>query len=98
MFISTPIGALFQMLMEMVTEPFSPEDSVAMELSSVASACLLSLVVALGDTGKMLAALAAMLTAPPSLSETKVKVRKFSSGICDSGRGQLGKTCGSRLA
>lgn len=60
--------------MEMVTEPFSPEDSVAMELSSIASACLLSLVVAMGDTGKMLSALTAMLTAPPALSQIKVKV------------------------
>ena len=60
--------------MEMVTEPFSPENPVAMELSSVASACLLSLVVALGDTGKMLAALAAMLTAPALLREIQVKV------------------------
>ena len=80
---NTP-GALFQLLMEMVTEPFSPEATVAMELSSVASACLLSLVVALGDTGKMLSALAAMLTAPPPLSETKVKVRfmEKSGGQC----------------
>ncbi len=73
-YLATP-GALFQLLMEMVTEPIPPEDPVAMQLSSVASACLLSLVVALGDTGKMLAALAAMLTAPPPLSETQVKVR-----------------------
>lgn len=60
--------------MEMVTEPFSQEDPVAVELSSVASTCLLSLVVALGDTGKMLSALAAMLTSPPTLGGIKVKV------------------------
>lgn len=60
--------------MEMVKEPFSPEDPIAVELSSVASACLLSLVVALGDTGKMLSALAAMLTAPPPIADIRVKV------------------------
>lgn len=69
-------GALFQLLMDMVTEAVSPDDPVGMELSSIASACLLSLVVALGDTGKMLAALAAMLTAPSSLSDIEVKVTR----------------------
>lgn len=67
-------GALFQLLMDMVTEPVSSEDPIGMQLSSIASACLLSLVVALGDTGKMLSALAAMLTAPSPLSEAEVKV------------------------
>lgn len=71
---SLVLGALFQLLMEMVMEPFSPEDPVAMQLSSLASVCLLSLVVSLGDTGKMLSALSAMLTAPAPLSEIKVKV------------------------
>ena len=61
--------------MDMVTEPVSPDNPIAMELSSVASACLLSLVVALGDTGKMLSAVAAMLTVPSLLSETEVKVQ-----------------------
>lgn len=61
--------------MDMVTEPVSPDNPVAMELSSVASACLLSLVVALGDTGKMLSAVAAMLTVPSLISETEVKVQ-----------------------
>ena len=66
--------------MDMVTESFSPEDRVGIELSSQASACLLSLVVALGDTGKMLAALAAMLTAPPPLANVKVKVSELLLG------------------
>ena len=59
----------------MVVEP-SPAGSgpLSAELSNVASACLLSLVVALGDTGKMLGALAAMLTTPPELSDITVQV------------------------
>ncbi len=61
--------------MEMVAEPVSPDNPVSMQLSSVTSACLLSLVVALGDTGKMLSALAAMLTIPTGMSEIIVKVK-----------------------
>ena len=61
--------------MQMVTEVVAPGDQISLELSSVASACLFSLVVALGDTGQMLAALTAMLTAPVELSEIAVQVR-----------------------
>ena len=60
--------------MHMVTEPSSSDSQLALDLSSVASACLLSLVVALGDTGKMLSAVSAMLTSPTSLSEGNVQV------------------------
>ena len=64
--------------MQMVTEPVAGDNQLAKELSSVASACLFSLVVALGDTGKMLSALAATMTAPPELSddENMVQVRE----------------------
>lgn len=68
------LGALFELLMEMVSEPFSVENSLATQLCSVASACLISLVVALGDTGKMLSAIAAMLTSPPALCDATVQV------------------------
>ena len=54
--------------MEMVAETIRPENQLVMEMSSVASACLLSLVVALGDTSKMLSALTTMLTAPGDLT------------------------------
>jgi hypothetical protein len=63
--------------MQMVAEMVRPENQLVMELSSVASACLLSLVVALGDTSKMLSALTAMLTAPGDLT---VQVCRF---YCD---------------
>ena len=48
--------------------------SLSPDLSSVACSCLLSLVVALGDTGKMLAALSALLTSPPPLSDHSLLV------------------------
>lgn len=64
--------------MQMVTEPTSspPGDELARELSAVASACLFSLVLALGETGKMLSAIAAMITAPPPLSDLMVQVQE----------------------
>ena len=65
--------------MQMVTEAVAPDDQTSLELSSVASACLFSLVVALGDTGKMLAALTTMLTAPAELSEIAVQVSELQS-------------------
>ena len=44
------------------------------DLSSVACGCLLSLVVALGDTGKMLTAVASLITAPHHLSQNTLQV------------------------
>ena len=52
-------AALFDLLMEMVRS--SRGDKPYCDLDSVASACLLSLVIAVGDTGKMLQALTTML-------------------------------------
>ena len=66
--------SLFELLMQMVSEPVPSDNQLAVDLSSVASACLLSLVVALGDTGKMLSAVAAMLTAPAEYSLGTVQV------------------------
>lgn len=60
--------------MKMVTEPVPSDAHLLVELSSVATACLFSLVVALGDTGKILAAVAATLTAPPELSQHTLQV------------------------
>ncbi len=60
--------------MEMVSELAPSEHQLASQLSSVASACLLSLVIALGDTGKMLSAVAALLTAPERPEQGNVQV------------------------
>ena len=56
----THTAALFDLLMEMVRS--SRGDKSYCDLDSAASACLLSLVIAMGDTGKMLQALTTMLT------------------------------------
>ena len=66
--------ALFELLMEMVSELTPSEHQLVSQLSSVASACLLSLVIALGDTGKMLSAVAALLTATETHEQGNVQV------------------------
>ena len=67
--------SLFELLMEMIHQGSSEaRDELSGQLSSVVSQCLVSLVVALGDTGKILAALAAMLTASHTLSIISVQV------------------------
>ena len=48
--------------------------TVAKDLSCMASSCLLSLVIALGETSKMLAAVASLLIAPSGISDGIVKV------------------------
>ena len=56
----------------MVSEESGDRDSdpVSSQLSSVACACLLSLVVGLGDTSKMLSAISMMLIGSSQLSTT----------------------------
>lgn len=60
--------------MDMVTELAPSEHQLASQLTSVASACLLSLVIALGDTGKMLSAVTALLTTPRDIQPQNVLV------------------------
>ena len=76
---SSPV-ALFKLLVDMVTRSTigDEEEALARQLSSVASACLLSLVVALGDTEMMLEACATLLCVDPALSSTPVKVGRRS--------------------
>ena len=47
---------------------------LCIDLSSVACSCLLSLVVALGDTGKMLTAISSLITAPTHLTQSTLQV------------------------
>ncbi len=53
------------------------DKSDADRLTALACSCLLSLVVARGDTGKMLAAVAVALMSPSQLASQEIKV------ICD---------------
>ena len=48
-------------------------------LTSLACSCLLSLVVARGDTGKILAAVAVALMSPSQLASQEIKVNKGST-------------------
>lgn len=67
--------ALYELLSQMVSEESGGHDgdTVSSQLSSVACACLLSLVVGLGDTSKMLSAISMMLIGSSQLS-TNIQV------------------------
>ena len=67
-------GALFDLLVKMVSEPVEGNTKVTSELVSLASSCLLSLVVALGETDKLLAAISALLLVQDHISSSSIKV------------------------
>ena len=64
--------ALYELLSQMISEESGGHDSdpVSSQLSSIAHACLLSLVVGLGDTSKILSAISMMLIGSAQLSTT----------------------------
>ncbi|CAI8051400.1 E3 ubiquitin-protein ligase MYCBP2 [Geodia barretti] len=76
--------ALFELLMKMVVEPVPPDNELAADLSSVACGCLLSLVVALGDTGKMLTAVSSLITAPHHLTQNTLQIPQIFYSLQDS--------------
>jgi E3 ubiquitin-protein ligase MYCBP2 len=60
--------------MDLTTKP-NPDTSIGCySLNAVACACLISLVIARGETGKLLSAVAAMLMSPAALASQDVKV------------------------
>ena len=69
------VAALFDLLVKMVSQPVTTADlKLSAELISLASSCLLSLVVALGETDKLLSAIAALLITPSDMSGSSLKV------------------------
>lgn len=76
---SDVIDPLFDLLLDLATS-HGPESSVVNDgshLTAIACACLLSLVVVKGDTGKYLSATAALLMCPRALSLQNIEVRTF---------------------
>lgn len=74
---SDVIDPLFELLLDLATL-HGPESSVSNDgshLTAIACACLLSLVVVKGDTGKYLSATAALLMCPRALSMQNIQVR-----------------------
>lgn len=70
------IDPLFELMLDLATL-HGPESSVPNDgshLTAIACACLLSLVVVRGDTGKFLAAAAALLMCPRALAIQNIKV------------------------
>lgn len=67
---------LFDLLLDLATS-HGPESAAANDgshLTAVACACLLSLVVVRGDTGRLLAAVAALLMSPRALAVQNIQV------------------------
>lgn len=54
--------SLFQLLLETTVRSTGPNDPTGQEITALSCACLFSLVVAWGDTGKILQAVSAILT------------------------------------
>ncbi|XP_074101339.1 MYC binding protein highwire isoform X2 [Cotesia typhae] len=70
------IEPLFDLLLDLATS-HGPESTVANDgkhLTAVACACLLSLVVVRGDTGRLLAAIAALLMCPRALAVQNIRM------------------------
>lgn len=70
------IDPLFDLLLDLATS-HGPESAAANDgshLTAVACACLLSLVVVRGDTGRLLAATAALLMCPRALAVQNIQV------------------------
>ncbi|XP_064637403.1 E3 ubiquitin-protein ligase MYCBP2-like isoform X3 [Lineus longissimus] len=68
------VDSLYYLLMDLTTKP-NPDTSIGCySLNAVACACLISLVIARGETGKLLSAVAAMLMSPAALASQDVKV------------------------
>jgi len=74
---------LFDLLLDLATS-HGPESDAANDgshLTAVACACLLSLVVVRGDTGKLLSATAALLMCPRALASQNIHVRLDSRNL-----------------
>ena len=72
------IDPLFDLLLDLATL-YGPESAVSNDgthLTAIACACLLSLVVVRGDTGKFLAATSALLMCPRALAVQNIRVRR----------------------
>lgn len=70
------LDPLFDLLLDLATS-HGPESAAADDgshLTAVACACLLSLVVVRGDTGRLLAAIAALLMSPRALAIQNIQV------------------------
>lgn len=70
------LDPLFDLLLDLATSHGPESDAVndGSHLTAVACACLLSLVVVRGDTGRILAAIAALLMSPRALAVQNIQV------------------------
>jgi E3 ubiquitin-protein ligase MYCBP2 len=66
-------AALFDLLMKIVTNQ-SDLSTISLQLSSMASSCLVSLAIAVGNTSRLLTSIEALLLVPPDISQQMIKV------------------------
>ena len=76
-----PTESLYHLLLDLSTVPVHlSSQQLEVNLTSLACACLLSLVVARGDTSEILGAVAGLLMSPSSLATQMVEVRRPVTG------------------
>ena len=72
-----PTESLYHLLLDLSTVPVHlSSEQLEVNLTSLACACLLSLVVARGDTSEILGAVAGLLMSPSSLATQMVEVSR----------------------
>ncbi|XP_024084698.1 E3 ubiquitin-protein ligase MYCBP2 isoform X3 [Cimex lectularius] len=87
------VEPLLELLLELATMPQEGSSNSASHLTSVACSCLIALVIARGDTGKLLSALAALLMCPHSVSQQNIHMPSILGALQKSVLGVvLGKT------
>ncbi|XP_033112056.1 E3 ubiquitin-protein ligase MYCBP2-like [Anneissia japonica] len=77
------MDSLFQLLLQLSTSPCSPDTPArrAKELLSLSTSCLLSMVIARGDTGKLLSAVSAILMSPHHMTGNQMKIPAIVSNL-----------------
>ncbi|KAK6172343.1 hypothetical protein SNE40_016020 [Patella caerulea] len=72
---------LYNLLMEIATSSSSSQSGKVQEETSLACSALISLTIALGDTGKLLTAVSALLMNPASIASQEIKVPGILSSL-----------------
>ena len=73
--------ALNELLTAMVNEPIASDNQVNTEIASLATSCLISLVLSRGEPHRMLATINAVLTGPEELTKEVLQVRTQQNGL-----------------
>ncbi|XP_071950592.1 E3 ubiquitin-protein ligase MYCBP2-like isoform X2 [Antedon mediterranea] len=77
------MDSLFQLLLQLSTSPCSPDTParLAKDLLSLSTSCLLSMVIARGDTGKLLSAVSSILMSSHHMAGNQMKIPAIVSSL-----------------